>query len=261
MNNKKDDAVNSHIQMPKLLLKRFHNKSNHFYYYDVKKQFVGKNGTAQSINTELGYYSIEMEHYLRDEIETPFGEIISFLEKDSFKSETLTIPSSFIPTIKNFLYALIARGPKFEKQMNEAECLLQFFTPQEQHDFIAFKGIDIAKKHNLLSDFITTFMINETDIPFVLSMDGLYGYTFNNHITINLPISPKVTISLIHKSYSNRIERQNGEVSMFQIHKPENIMLMNQCSFLSQIKRNWGYVICPEKDELQRLKGEYIQTL
>ncbi|MBE6813385.1 MAG: DUF4238 domain-containing protein [Ruminococcaceae bacterium] len=257
MDSEKESMINSHIQMPKLLLKRFHNKHNHFYYYDIEKQFIGEKGTAKSINTEYGYYSIDMEHYLRDNIEAPFGEVISFLEKDSFKSETLCVPSDFQITIKNFLYALIARGPKFENQMNEAEELLQYLTPQEQHDVVAYKGINIAKKYDLLSDFIVTFMINETDIPFVLSMDGLYGYSFNNYLVINLPISPKSTVSLFHKSYSNRIEQKDGSLSMFQINKEEDIMIMNQSSFLAQIRRNWGYVVCPEKKELERLKRMY----
>lgn len=258
MSNKKNNAVSSHIQMPKLLLKRFHNEYNRFYYYDVKNKFIGKNGTAESINTELGYYSVGMEHYLRDSIETPFGEMLSLLEKTSFNNQTLAMPSSFETTTKNFLYALIVRGPKFENQMNEAEDWLQIFTQQEQHDFIAYKGIDIAKENNLLSNFIVTFMINETDIPFVLSMDGLYGYSFNNYLVLNLPISPKITVSLFPKHYSNRVKQKDGSISMFQINKSDDVMIMNQASFLAQIKRNWGYVVCPQKEELERLKKMYI---
>lgn len=261
MNEDKSNNVNSHIQMPKVLLKRFHNRFNRFYYYDVENQFIGKNGTAESMNTEWGYYSVGMEHYLRDNIETPFGKIISFLEIDSFKSETLSIPSSFQATIKNFLYALIARGPKYENQMNEAEELLRFFTPQEQHDFIAYTGIDIAKRHDLLSDFIVTFMINETEVPFVLSMEGLYSYSFNKHLVINLPISPKATISLFHKSHSTRVVREDGSILMLKIDNPKDIMIMNNCSFSTQNKRNWGAIVCPQKDELERLKKLFIHSL
>lgn len=261
MNEDKNNNVKSHIQMPKVLLKRFHNQYERFYYYDIEKQIIGKNGTAESINTEWGYYSVDIEHYLRDNIETPFGEIISFLEKDSFKNEMLSMPTEFQTTIKNFVYALVARGPKYESQMDEVEELLKFLSPQEQHDFIAYTGIDIAQKHNLLSDFIVTFMINETEIPFVLSMDGLYGYSFNKHLVMNLPISPKATISLFHKSHSNRVEMQDGSIAMLEINKPDYIMIMNQASFSAQIRRNWGYVVCPQKEELERLKKTCVPDI
>ena len=48
--------VNSHIQMPKLLLRRFHNDKTRFCYYDVKGRFIGTKGTAESTNTEFGYW-------------------------------------------------------------------------------------------------------------------------------------------------------------------------------------------------------------
>ena len=73
--------VNSHIQMPRVLLKRFHNSNNRFFYYDVKKHIIGINGTAKSTNTELDYYSQPTEDYFRDNIETPFGELLTYIEK------------------------------------------------------------------------------------------------------------------------------------------------------------------------------------
>lgn len=67
--------------MPKVLLKRFHNDNNRFFYYDIQKQIIGNNGTAKSINTQLGYYSQQTEDYFRDNIETPFGEVLTYIEK------------------------------------------------------------------------------------------------------------------------------------------------------------------------------------
>ena len=103
--------INSHIQMPKVLLKRFHNDNNRFFYYDVQKQIIGYNGTAKSINTQLGYYSQQTEDYFRDNIETPFGEVLTYIEKTGIDRETFAINSSAKEIIKNFMFALISRGP------------------------------------------------------------------------------------------------------------------------------------------------------
>ena len=74
-------------------------------------------------------------------------------------------------------------------------CALPLLRAQIQHDFISKNGIIIAQENDLLSEYIVTFMLNKTTIPFVLSMDGIYNYTLNGHSVINLPIAPNVTVS------------------------------------------------------------------
>ena len=155
------------------------------------------------------------------------------------------------------MFALISRGPTFSVQMNEEEDFWQAFPPQFQHDFVAKTGIKIAQENNLLSEYIVTFMLNKTPIPFVLSMDGIYNYTLNGHAVINLPIFPHVTVSLIHESYSSRVIRDDNSISMFELTRADDIMLMNGQAFSTQLKRKWGYVVCPERDELSRLVDKY----
>ena len=255
--NKANVEINSHIQMPKLLLKRFHNKNNKFFYYDVKGNFIGTNGTAESTNTKLGYYSIEIENYFRDNIETPLGNFLALIEQNGFKTQTLGLPSNFSDIAKNFMRALVARSPSFLEQMKSEESVLINLPETKQHDLVAKIGINIANEHEIFSDYIVTFMINDTNIPFVLSVDGIYNYTLNGHSVINLPISPKAAISLIHESYVERVLYQDGAVAMFVINEIDKIKLMNYCSFSSQIKQKFGRIICPERAELERLKAEF----
>lgn len=94
------NVINSHIQMPKVLLKRFHNDNSRFFYYDVQKHVIGNNGRAKSINTQLGYYSQQTEDCFRDNIETPFGEVLTYIEKTGIDRETFTISSSAKEIIK-----------------------------------------------------------------------------------------------------------------------------------------------------------------
>ena len=74
---------------------------------------------------------------------------------------------------------------------------------------------------------------------------------------INLPLFPYTTVSLIHDSYSNRVIRRDNSISVFEFTRADDIMLMNGQSFSTQLKRKWGYVVCPERDELSRLVDKY----
>ncbi len=246
--------VKSHIQMPKVLLKRFHNAENRFFYFDVVKRVVGNNGNARSINTELGYYSQEMEDYLRDNIETPFGTLLKHIDENGIGEETFSICEIMPLVIKVFTYSLIARGPDFNHRMNEEPDFWQDLPPQFQHDYIAKRGIELQAESNVFSDYIATFMINRTNVPFVLSMDGIYSFVLNGHTVVNLPISPYVAISLIHESYEGRVLNEDGSINMFEIHEGKTIEFMNERAFSTQLKRKWGYVVCPERGELDRLK-------
>lgn len=99
--------------------------------------------------------------------------------------------------------------------------------------------------------------MNRTNVPFVLSMDGIYSFALNGYRVVNLPISPYMAVSLIHKSYAGRVFNEDGSINMFEIYEEKIIEVMNERAFSTQLKREWGYVVCPEKDELDRLKELY----
>lgn len=251
-------GINSHIQMPKFLLRRFHNKYNGFWYYDVPGGFISKNGTAKSTNTEIGYYSESVEHYLRDEIETPFSRILEYLDAVDFDKDTFSVESSIYEAILNFFYALMVRNPSMVDEMRGTGVYFQFLSKQEQHDCAVVNGMKIARKSELLSDYVLTFFINKTSVPFVLGVGGLYSYALNGHSAVNLPISPQFAIALIHKGYSSNLKRKGGSVAMLEVSSANITYSMNQFAFMAQVKQKWGRVVCPEQDELERLKKIYV---
>lgn len=67
--------MNSHIQMPKCVLKQFANEDNVLFYYNFKDGHIAKS-SAKYINTEKNYYSDEMEMFFNRNIETPFSKVI-----------------------------------------------------------------------------------------------------------------------------------------------------------------------------------------
>lgn len=246
--------VQSHIQMPKLLLKQFHNQSSHFYYYDITKKYIGTRGSANSLNTEYGYYSIQTEHYLRDRVETSFGKVLATIRTIDFKQDTISIDSSFKPIVMDFIFSLIARDPILQRELQKNSIYAQFLPIRVQHDFAATHGVDIGRKNNMFADYILTFIVNQTNIPFVLPIGGLYNYSLNGHSCVNLPISPQLALCLVHKDYAERLIHKET-ISMFSTDISDTIMCMNNVAFKAQVERDWGYVVCPEREELDRLKA------
>ncbi len=254
MNDDSNEIINSHIQMPEMLLKQFHNTNHTFYYYDVEGNFIGTKGRANSTNTEDGYYSKGTETYFGKEVETPLGKILKYIEDEGFDNESLIMPYDINYVAKKFISALVCRSPSYLSMMLEDNPLLKNLSSMKLHDYVVKVGLDIALEHDVYSDYIVTFLINRTNIPFVLSVSGVYGYTLNGHRVLNLPITPTVALFFVHTSYSERVVNADGSINMFELGEPEKIMAMNQSSFRTQIKQNWGRVVCPQRVELDRLK-------
>ena len=156
------NKIDSHIQMPKCILKRFENPNfNSFYSYDVRGDFIKKNGHASSTNTELGYYSTTVEQHLNQSIETPFSKALSALDEIDFDQPTISIETTHLDAIKEFAYSLISRDPIAHKAMNNnlvISKLLFEITAQDTHDIMAVYGPSFAKEKGLLEDYRISFL-------------------------------------------------------------------------------------------------------
>lgn len=119
--------MDSHIQMPKCVLKQFAIKTGanqgkiYYYNFDNKKICLG---CPKTLNTEKDYYSNEAEYFLSAEIETPLGQIIKQLKDSLFENKGFRLNRGFINTILNYLYALFAK--QSIKLMRRSEKLLIF---------------------------------------------------------------------------------------------------------------------------------------
>ena len=252
----RQDGVNSHIQMPKEVIKRFHNRYNLCCYYNVAGNFVGTKGTAESLNTEWGFFSARTEHYLGEKIETPFGKVLAYIDSLDFSQNSLSVNSDCEEIVRDFMYSLISRDPVFMQEMGTEGNLLSILPKQTQHDYVAINGYSAIKRNGFLSDYLLTFLINETEIPFVLPIGGLYSFSCKGSIAINLPISKSMALCLIHKNLVDDMV-ENGAMIMLSISDPDIMMDMNSWAFRTQKQRGWGYVVCPERHELDRLKKRF----
>lgn len=256
------NMVNSHIQMPRCVLKNFEDDKQTLYYYDFKSKNI-KRGRAASLNTEFGYYSLKTENYLRDHIEAPFGKVMAYLKKITVE-DTFALDNLFIEDIRNFLYALLSRGTDMISSINRNSVFFQFFQKREQHDYAVTKGIKLAKERDLLKDWEITFLINDSNVPFILPLQGIYqfGTKRKGCSCLNFPITPNLAITLFHKNYTEWFV-ENGVVKLFYLTEDEDAQILNLLAFRAEENYNKKCVISNKKEELEILinKKEEIELL
>lgn len=254
-----EKEINSHIQMPRCVLKRFENDHHSFFYYDVTKNIIGSNGHAKTTNTQLGYYSEEVEHYLNDNVEAPFSKVLQFVEQTDFDAPVFQVNNDFSTNVKSFVYALIARDPALLSQINGNSVFYQFLQKQSQHDFAAVEGIRLAQENGFFDTYNVTFSVNKTKKPFVLPVCGIYSYKFRDVIHINLPITPQTAITLLDTQGLPTLIK-NDVVSMYLIEEELIVNRFNELAFRAQRNAGWGYVVSPEKNTLKELSVDIHLT-
>lgn len=243
-------GINSHIQMPKCVLKRFENKNNNFYYYDVRKGFIGSNGHAKSLNTELGYYSANTEAFLNKNVEKPFSDLLQKIDKIDFSSPSFDMTTEMDGVVKRFIYSLVVRSPQMIEATNRNSVFYQFLPLQEQHDYAVEAGLFFADNSGLLDDYFVTFAVNRSQTPFVLPMCGLYNFKINKIGTAFLPISPELSIALV-KNNGKELMIKNNMIAMFLITDRNQATRFNKRAFAAQVSAGYGYVISSDKTALE----------
>ena len=248
----KPSGVNSHIQMPRFLLARFENERHLFFYYDVKKGFIGTNGHAKSMNTEYGYYPDEVEKLLSDEIEKPFSQILKFIESLDLEKPFFSMAGTDESNIKQFLVSLMIRSPLFMDSINKSSVFFQFFSPADQHTLAISQGMMEAKKQKVFDRFRVTFTVNKTEKPLILPISGLYSYSLNGYAHVSLPVSPQIAITLIENAGIPFVEKE-GITRLYLITEDKYVTELNRFAFREQRKQGYGVVISPSKESLTEL--------
>ena len=248
-------GVNSHIQMPKCVLKNFVDDKQTLYHYDFASGKINP-GRAASLNTEEGYYSQVVEDYLRDNIETPFGDVMKFV-KDASLQDTFSVDDDFHEKIRRFFYALMSRSSEMLSSVNRNFVFFQFMPEQHQHDYAAVKGIEIAKEKGLFDGYHVTFMFNDSKVPFVLPLHGFYQFGYRQAICLNLPIAPYCAITLFDKEHEAEFV-QDEMVKFLHCSDDEIIHALNKFAFITEREHNKKTIVCNQRSELEKLVQEMI---
>ena len=243
--------MDSHIQMPKLMLRRFENDKHELYYYDLETHVLGK-GSARSTNTEEDYYSEGMESLLNRSIETPFSKVLRYIDAIDFDSDSFSLFSGFEKTVKDFLKALFVRNPNNVDEIEKHSIFFQLCDERSKHDVAVWMGMEEAYSQALYDLFFPTFCVNQSDTPFVLPISGSYGFTHNGIKHINLPIDPKTAITLIDKKKVETIIKDET-VHLYLITNDKQAEKFNMMAYENQQRLGYGRVVSNRKDVLERL--------
>lgn len=247
-------AVDSHIQVPKSILRHFRMENGKILHYDFDTDRIRSCGVKR-LGIAHGYYSERMEQYLSRTVEAPFlqstNKIISFLDgPDSFLSLNMDIENH----LKRFIKAAAARSGMAWRSFFHNSVYAQFFDDQSNHDRLILYCIE---SHTVrffdFENYHMAILQNETGCPFVLPRNCFYVVFSNGYRCIVTPISPLCALALVPDDYQGLFEPYGPKVTAPLIQK-DVIWIMNQTALEYEYVYNRDFVACTDKQELQRLQ-------
>ena len=246
-----EEEINSHIQMPESVLKRFENSHHQYYYYDVEKQFIGNHGHAGNTNTQRGFYSIATEAFLSANIEKPFGDLLKAVDEISIDPPQGHIDAVFDYTAKRFVYSLVARNPDSIDRIKEYPFLAEVLTDREARDAGMMLGFAAEVERDFLAGFGTTVAVNITEVPFILPTCGAYYVQMRGIMHIALPVTPQKAIVFVEENGVDAIIH-DGIVHPYRVDDASAVQVYNKAALSTQCRYGNGYVVSPDKTALTR---------
>lgn len=253
-------SINSHIQMPKAMFRRFENSQHCLCYYSVKDDAVRNRGHARTLYAEDDYFSEYCEGYLNHNYEDPFERVLQFINEYDFSNETTAFPFDKEETIRNFIYCLIARSPGFLSDGRNLSVSFRQTDEQAQHDKAAIYGTRIGQELGLLKTYKMTLVENETSKVFVLPTCGIYSVQYKGTMLILLPISPFRAIALVDNSLIG-LSDNTIHMPLFSVSDETVIDIFNKVAFRIQCNEKEGFVVANEEAVLVQLKEQYNRGL
>ena len=122
-----------------------------------------------------------------------------------------------------------------------------------QHDLASTTMYAIAQEDEYYKDWVPTLMINKSEIPFILPMNGCYEFGHNaSEKKIVMPIHPQRALLLFQPA-----DAKMYVTSQTIIEKAEIAKRMNLFAFETQKKLGYGYIVANDKSILQVAEEMY----
>ncbi len=221
--------MDSHVQMPKSILKSFEDSKHFLYYVDLSEQDQSiKQGHAKSLNAEKDYYSQSTENYLNQTIETHLYDLRMFIANTN--NSLCTIPQDIIDKGFIYLFSLLARSKSLLKNFD-------FLTP----DSFVQTTIPLSIHKQLLRDTHSMSIAkNDTKNTWVLPTGGIIQINRTDFIC---PLSP-----------SDALYFYNSEVAKsIHVSDDETIERINLNAFRTEYNNDRRYIVSPNRNQLEDL--------
>lgn len=228
-------VINSHIQIPKSILKYFLTGCN-LYYIDTEINKI-KRSSSRKYNTSLGYYSLYFEEHLNENYETVLGnitkKILSFYEGDN---RFLTLENIYDDIEKLFKMSLF-RNPKFIEDVNNKSALSFLVSGGYNHEYIAF--ISEQENINILKDMRIFIILNKTTCGLVTLKSLFSNIVIQGYECMIFVINPKFAILIVPKKYYEEkiglySDRCYIKIEEEKVLKTINESIYNYCSIYKE---------------------------
>lgn len=246
--------MNSHIQMPKAILKKFVNEQNFYYKFDVKKRKINR-GFPKSTYTQEDYYSEHVELFFNQAVESHLNQLHNYIKDIEEKELPITIENKIIGIIKNYINLLLIRSENFHNSILNGSIFSELIPVQNPRDKIISKSLESKTINEFVDNLEISFLYNKTKVPFVLPTRGLYQFDYKNISCFNLPIDPYFGI---WARMPNKIINENNDgLLVIESHEDTIVNILNHKALHQQINDGVGYVVSQNKELLENLLNSY----
>lgn len=218
-------AVDSHVQLPKLLLKNYRTNYNLFYLNTSSNKII--KSSAKNYNTSFGYYSLEFEEYLSVTYEKIISSIIElFIPFINQEVTTITLKDLSTNINKLFFMALI-RNPKYIKEINEHSLTAQLFDGGYDAEYLAITGEKMNT--NFIKGYTPVPLVNTTNKNLVTIKSLVSNLYIDGGIEcMVMLLHPKFAIALVPNDYYKKMIDGQGEQTYLQLNDEKALIKMNK---------------------------------
>ena len=218
-------AVDSHVQLPKLLLRNFRTE-NHLFYLKTESNRILRS-SAKSYNTCFGYYSIWFEQYLSINYEKIISDIINiFIPFINGEVENITLKDLNKNINKLFFMALI-RNPKYVKEINDYSLTSQLFDGGYDAEFLAITGEKMD--NNFIKKYTPVPLVNITNKNLVTLKSLVSNLNIDGGIEcMVMLLHPKFAIALVPNEYYKKMIEEQGYQTYLQLNDENALIKMNK---------------------------------
>lgn len=239
--------MQSHIQMPRLILNNFTDQFHSLHYYGYENNVFGK-CSPKSFYTECDYYSKEVEDFLGSKIESNLGEMIRFI-KDTELTEGIRIPKEFEGISHDYVISLMGRSPFLLERIKKKSTYFQFLPAQDEHDYAVVETYNMIKQNGTLGNYSLAFVDNKSSEEFILPTGGIIQVGDS----LICPVTPHKAIDLELR----KEEEYNGRIKILLIEDRDVVRKINIAAFDQELSKDRKYVVSTSKELLKVILEQY----
>lgn len=244
--------MNSHILIPKCVLKKFALNNGRLFYYDLKASRIVF-GNAATLNTQKEYYSEEVERFLSKNIETPVGKLIAKLfdwynNRVENTDSKLVLESENLQALKNYVYSLLVRSPMTVQKVSEKMNFSFLLDEQSLRNITCCNGFQLAQESDFLKDFKLTFRFCRECSNFLIPMQGYCSYVYGNTECVLIPLANNIA-ALYYKG--------NDILENIAVFDEAFVDKINEFSLSQQMEKNFGFIAAMNKTTIEETVARY----